>query len=753
MGNVTDAWHDIKQDLKRQRAEVTTKDLKKRPPAIAKLKPPLPPEIEERLRELGISKLYAHQVDAIGHIRDGKNVVITSATAGGKSLCYVLPLLEAFKEDNGLSAMCIYPTKALGHDQQAKLEKWETPGLMISDYDGDTPSNLRAWARANANIIFTNPDMLSAGILPNHQKWGPFLKRLRFVFIDEVHVYKGVFGSNVGLVIRRLRRLLERAGANPVFILASATIANPRELAQELTGLSFVSVDDEGARRGSKTFALVNPPMIDRQLGIRKSSNMETTAIFRSLVESGVRTIAFSRSRRSAELIYKYLLTDKGFKYKKKVQSYRAGYTPQNRRKIEKALFSGELLGVSATNALELGIDIGELEATVMNGYPGTIASLWQQAGRSGRKDEHALSVLIAGADPLDQYVIKHQEYIFGKPFEMAFINTGNPYILQKHLLAALMETPFTKDDLRIMGGYCIKALEELARQGLVRQSGDTWYALPSAFNASMINLRSTSQDLYQIVEGATGELIASVDDSRAFFEVHEGALYLHMGRGYLVTALDLMKKVAFVEECDEDHFTQPLDKTNIEVIEVLEERSFPGCGLFFGTVTVETHVNGFVRRSISGGEILGFGQLDLPTMRFETEAFWYVLTPELVEELALGEVQLAGAIHAAEHATIGLMPFFAMADRSDIGGVSTPFHYQTEGVSIFVYDAYEGGVGIARAGFERFTEVIEATRELIETCECAEGCPSCIQSPKCGNMNEPLFKKGAELLLGRLCK
>jgi len=709
--------------------------------------------LKERLSHIGINKLYVHQAEAFDLVKDGKNVLVVSGTASGKSLCYNLPVLDEMLKNKKTKALYLFPTKALAQDQLRAIKELDFPGL-VATYDGDTPRDERSRIRKQASVVLSNPDMLHYGILPAHRQWANFFLNLKYIIVDEVHVLRGVFGSNVAQVIRRLRRICHHYGSHPQFIMASATVANPEELAERLTGLDIQVVTEDGAPCGQKTWVFWNPPLIDESLGKRKSITWETTWLLGELSKEYLRTIAFSRSRKLAELVLNYERKYLGDRpdIAERIASYRAGYLPKQRRMIEERLFSGELLGVSTTNALELGIDVGALDACIMNGFPGTISSTWQQAGRAGRTVGESLAVLVAGDDPLDQYYINHPEYFFGRNFEEAIIDLDNQKIMGKHLRCAAYELPLSTADRHYFGESFEITVNSLLQSGELKERKAKWFLGSMGFPAQEVNIRSASKSVYQIVEEDTGQLLGTTESTRAFFEVHPGAVYLHQGEPYVVRALDTVEKIAFVGGASDDYYTEPREETDIQVISEIENRRIGKVELSFGQVEVTTHIIAFQKKSLDG-KVIGIEELDLPPLRFQTEAVWFTIPDEFVTRLDLDERELAGGIHAVEHAGIAMLPIFAMCDRWDIGGVSTPFHPHTAEATIFIYDGFEGGIGIARRGFWVAEEHLKTTLEVIETCPCKDGCPSCIQSPKCGNWNEPLDKKAAVGILREILK
>ena len=726
-------------------------------PSFCKLDDPLPSALQERLDFLNISSLYEHQARAISIARSGRNVMVATASASGKTLCYNLPTLEALLNDKSSRALYLFPTKALAQDQFQSLNQLACPDLFsfwdFATFDGDTPQAERAEIRRRARIVLTNPDMLHLGILPNHKSWSKLLHRLRYVIVDEAHVYRGVFGSHVANILRRLRRLCVFYGSNPQFICCSATIANPEEHAERLVGLPFEIVNEDGSSHGEKTFIFWNPPLVDEAKSSRRSSNSEATFLFTELVRKSIRSLVFTRTRKLTELIYIYSREQLGLSLAHKIKPYRAGYLAEDRRQIERELFEGRLLGVVATNALELGIDIGDLEATVLTGYPGSISSTWQQAGRSGRGSSGSLSFLIAQDNPLDQYFMRHPDSFFGKKYEYALTNPENLSILKSHLLCAAWEKPLDGNDSRFFGAAFDKAALELKEEGRLRQGSGRWYLAPSlAYPAQEVNVRSTSGKNYAVVDASLGyKLLETVEASVAFFQIHPGAVYLHQGEPYLISVLDLEGHIAVAQPIDIPYYTQTKELTDIAIMKVNQKKNYSGVEVCFGEVDVTNNVVGFKRKKQFTEEVIGEEPLDLPPQRFFTQALWFDLPPEVIGRIAEERLDFSGGLHATEHAVIAMLPLFALCDRNDIGGVSTSLHADTEKAQIFIYDAHPGGVGIAEKGFEIVTELWSATLKAVEECPCQEGCPSCIQSPKCGNNNEPLDKKAALVLLRRL--
>jgi DEAD/DEAH box helicase domain-containing protein len=723
---------------------------------FAELEKPLSLALEECLQKHKFLPLYTHQAEAINYARQGKNVIVVTPSASGKTLCYNIPVLETFLKQSDGRALYLFPTKALAQDQLRTLHEDFCPDLFkvmdFATFDGDTPPSERGEIRKNARIILSNPDMLHIGILPNHQQWSRFLRSLKYVVIDEAHTYRGVFGSHLAGVLRRLRRLCHLYGTEPQFILCSATIANPGELAEELTGLPFVVVDNDGAPHGGKDFVFWNPPLIDDGKTTRRSANSEATNLFTELLEQNIRTLTFANTRRLTELIYTYTRDKLGSikpALAKRIKPYRAGYLAEDRRQIEHDLFSGKLLGVVATNALELGIDIGDLEATILTGYPGSIASTWQQAGRSGRGKQQSLSFLIGRDNPLDQYLMRHPEFFFQKNFENALVNPSNPYILRAHLLCAAWEMPLTEADEGYFGPALTKERDELSARGVLKERRNKWFLSASiSYPAQDINIRSTSGENYSLIDTSTGALLETVESGIAFFQIHPGAVYLHQGETYLIAKLDLATHTAYCHPTQTNYYTQTKELTDLHILNTLRTKDTGHVKVYLGEVEVTTRVLGYKRKAQFTDETLGEEALDLPPQTFQTVALWFDLPERTVSRINSEQLDFAGGLHATEHAAIGILPLFALCDRNDIGGVSTVFHADTGKAQIFIHDGHPGGVGIAEKGFELIEQLWQVTLETIKECPCQDGCPSCIQSPKCGNNNQPLDKKVAQMLL-----
>ncbi|WP_328618589.1 DEAD/DEAH box helicase [Amycolatopsis sp. NBC_00355] len=828
------------------------------------------PAVVNALRDCGVPSPWAHQAEAASHAYEGRHVVISTGTASGKSLAYQLPVLSRLAAGEKTTALYLSPTKALGADQLRSVSSLDVPGVRAAAFDGDTPMVERDWVRAHANWVFTNPDMLHRGILSAHGRWAPFFRRLGCVVVDECHSYRGVFGSHVALLLRRLRRVAEHYGASPVFVLASATTASPASFASRLTGVPCVAVTDDASPRGARTVALWEPPLLEELTGengapVRRSAGAEASRILADLVVEGARSLAFIRSRRGAELAAlgaRRILSEVDPRLAGTVAAYRSGYLPEERRALEAALLSGRLLGVATTNALELGVDIAGLDAVVLAGYPGTLASFWQQAGRAGRSGDSALVVFVARDDPLDTYLVHHPAALLDRPVESAVLDPSNPYVLAPQLACAVAELPLTVPELEMFGGAAAQeVLAELAEQKLLRRRSSGWYWTSRDRPHADVGIRGTGGEQIAVVESDSGRMLGTVDPGSACFAVHPGAVYLHQGSSYVVDELDLDQGLALVHAENPDWTTTPREIVDISVLSTQEKQDFGGVSVCLGEVAVTSQVVGYLRRRPSG-EVLDSTPLDLPEQSLHTRAVWYTISSHLLgpaeppraggrdssgreqddrgaiargsgdraaagrdpgdrnlaahhavnretvadgrpvvagstggvrgsgadgeagtgghrvgtesagtvgtgeETLANGRgpvheggrtpggaglipARVPGALHAAEHAAIGLLPLFATCDRWDIGGVSTAWHEDTGEATVFVHDGHPGGAGFAERGYAAIVPWLVATREAIVSCECPTGCPSCVQSPKCGNGNEPLDKAGAVAVLG----
>ncbi len=708
---------------------------------------PLPQELEPRLRDaLPLSELYLHQRAAWDAAQRGEHVILATGTASGKSLGFNLPVLDAVAREPKTRALYLYPTKALAQDQARALGELNAPNVRAAIYDGDTPAERRWQIRKWANVILTNPDMLHVGVLPHHDRWADVLHNLRYVVVDEAHVYRGVFGSHVGNVLRRLLRLAQVYGADPQLLLASATIANPGELAEALAGVEARVVDNESAPRAERTVLLWNPELLDPELGLRASALGDASRLMAELVSRGLRTICFAKSRKAAELIHRFTAERVEAETAARLAPYRAGYTPAQRREIERRLVEGELLGVSATDALELGIDIGLLDCAISVGFPGTVASLRQQWGRAGRRS-HGLAVLVASEDALDQYFMREPDTLLERRVEAAILDHSNPRVLDGHVRAAAFEAPLDDEDRAVLGNKALERAALLPELKLTR-SGYVWAGRD--YPAAQFGLRSTTPDTFAVVEAESGTVLGIVERERAYSTVHEGAVYLHLGESYLVRELDLQARTALVTPYRGDYYTQAKKETNTAIEETVRTERRCGLELCFGRISVTERVVAYQKKSVRDQSTLETVELDLPETSFETEAIWYVPEPQQLSGLERMPT-LLGTLHAAEHSMIALLPLWAMCDRWDIGGLSTNIHFQTDAPTVFIYDGHSGGVGITERGFNAFEGWVEDTARMLEGCPCSEGCPSCVQSPKCGNLNEMLDKAGALTLLRRM--
>jgi DEAD/DEAH box helicase domain-containing protein len=716
----------------------------------------VPAEIIDAFARRGVRVPWSHQAAAACHAEAGRNVIISTGAASGKSLGYLLPALTSVLA--GDTVLYVTPAKALAADQLASIRSLGLPGVQAAAFDGDSSTAERAWARSHARYLLTTPDMLHRSLLPGHARWSGFFSRLRYVIVDECHEYRGVFGSHVAHVLRRLRRVVAHHAApggplRPVFVLASATVGTPSVCARLLTGLDAEEVTEDGSPRGPLAFALWEPPLTDVRgeagTRLRRTAAAQTADLLARLVEQDVPTLAFIRSRRGAESVALAARRALGGPEAAaaKVAAYRSGYLPEDRRDLEAALGDGRLTGLATTTALELGVDISGLDAVLIAGWPGTWSSLWQQAGRAGRNGRSAAAVLIARDDPLDTYLVRHPEILLRHPVEASVLDPGNPYVLAPHLCAAAAELALTDTDTDIFGPEAGPVVDELTRSGRLRRRPAGWYSVRRSVTGPA-GLRGAGDAPVRVVEEATGRLVGTVDEPSAQLLVHDGAVYVHQGETYLVGRLDLSDRVALVEPCDLGYTTTARDVTEVEVRGTLRHTPCGDGEVRFGDVQVTRQVTCFTRRRADNGAPLGDTPLDLPPRHLLTRAVWWTVSAAGRDRLAAAGADLAGAAHATEHAAIGLLPLFATCDRWDIGGVSADLHPATGRLSIFVYDGYDGGAGFAERGFQATRDWLGATRQAISGCDCEAGCPSCVQSPKCGTANHPLSKRGAVALL-----
>jgi DEAD/DEAH box helicase domain-containing protein len=745
----------------------------------------LHPELLSRLPFLD-GGLWSHQASAIDHVLAGESIVVATGTASGKSLCYQVPLATAALESGGkATSLLLFPTKALAQDQLRSLGTLSIRGLVPVTYDGDTPADSRQWARKHASCVLTNPEMLHMGILPFHGRWANFLKRLQYVVIDELHIYRGVFGTHLAQILRRLRRMCTYYGGNPTFVFASATIGEPQRLATELCGLPVSLIDNDGSPHGERLIGVWNPPVSAD--GIPVSGNNATSTLLAALVADGHRTIAFTRSRRGAEIVAaraQRLVPDE---LASTIKPYRGGYLPAERRALEASLFDGSLRGVAATTALELGVDIGGLDACVCNGFPGTISSFRQQIGRAGRSAQRSLSILVAGDDALDQWYAANPSELFSRKPEPVVVNVANPFVLYPHIACAAHELPLIAADAEVWAGLgtsepqlisdtepesavaepsVLELLDRLGTADVAEAFDDGIVQLVQRNQLSLVNgravwagrgspsqrvsLRSGGGSEFRIVDRGA-RLVGTVDGSRAFSTLHTGALYVHQGQQYRVEKLDLADHAAWVHPETVDEYTQARSTTDFRFVGVHTSMKVGRLTLSLGSLEVDEQVVGYERKKITTGTVLSREPLDLPASTLTTRGFWYEFGDDVIADAGLGDAQapaIPGTLHAVEHTMIGMLPLFTICDRWDVGGVSTAAHQQTGKATILIYDGYPGGAGIAELGYTAGQRHLLATLHALEHCRCSHGCPSCVQSPKCGNGNEPLDKAGAIELL-----
>lgn len=709
--------------------------------------------------------LYTHQCEAIEKLRAGKNIIITTPTASGKTLAFTIPVFEKMLKDQSCTALYLYPTKALSHDQLKGIHEFENlSGIHINPnvYDGDTPRSKRPHIRETSRIIISNPYELHH-VLPWHYKWQKFLSNLQVIVIDEAHRYRGVFGSNVAFLLRRLQRILGFYGADPQVVLSTATLANPVEFGQKLVGVPFDLVADDGSPQGKKYFMFYNP-YYD---GVGPLSiHQETKDLFLYFVQNHLQTLCFTVSRKMAELItfWSKKELEKEEHIADRITAYRAGYLPDERREIENKLKNGFLMGVTSTNALELGIDIGSLDSVVISGYPGTVISTWQQAGRAGRGTDESVVTLVAFQNPLDQYFMHHPDVFFGKSHEHAIIDLKNPYIVSGHVMCAAAELPVGKEDKEYFGDFdgILKVLE-IERLIHSTERGWVYTGRGGGRATEVVKLDTISSDIFKVV--CDGKLLETMDRTQAYREAHNGAVLLHQGETYFVEDLDLKNGVVFVKKSDVDYYTEVIKVVDITVLEEVERKEVKGVVISFGSVRVTEEYTGY--RIMKYDKVVGIEPLNLPALTFRTIGLWITIPGSVKDELwekrrkdtdikALKERSekdlknelFAGGLHGAEHAVIGVMPFHVMCDRWDIGGVSTIQHPDTGRPTVFVYDGFEGGIGLTERAYGLLGDIVGMAYELVRDCKCDEGCPACIYSPKCGNDNRPLDKKGTVLLL-----
>src|SRR6185436_9848128 len=708
-------------------------------PVYAELDPPLPGPLAQTISRGGVPRLCSHQAEGIAAVRRGENVLITTPTASGKSLVFQLPVLEEAARGGSGHGLFLFPLKALGQDQRGKLvhlaeEAGLTPDVAgCQIYDGDTPSALRAAIRKEfPRVIVSNPDMLHLSILGSWTTWGPFLADLRWIVLDELHTYRGIFGSHFHHVLQRLLRLCRAVGGDPVIIASSATAANAAEFAETLTGKRFHWIGESGAPREGRHFLLFRPVA---------SPYTAALQLFVRFLKAGLKTIVFTKARRITELLYSWLRREEP-DLAPRVASYRAGFLPEERRRIEKALFDGRLDGVISTSALEMGIDVGGLDACILVGYPGSMMASWQRSGRVGRSGRESITALVALPDALDQFFLDHPEQFLERPCERLIVDPVNDPVSRAHLICAAAELPLSRRDDQPYLERHTPRVAELVGEGHLLESED---------GAELCSLRRRPQR-YVTLRGAgaqhaimdDGRMIGTIDGVRVLHECHPGAIYLHAGRQFRIEELDREERKVQAVVVDVDYFTSPLTEKETEVLEVLKERTDGPLHAGLGRVKVTERVVGYERKRIYGQETIDQHPLDLPPVHFETVGLWWVAPRGVEETLRRRGEHYMGSLHASEHAAISLFPLLALCDRGDIGGISYSFHPQIGCGAVFIYDGYPGGVGIAARGFEDLPDLLRRVETLIESCDCESGCPSCIQSPKCGNGNRPLHKAGA---------
>jgi len=721
-----------------------------RPARYGEPQRPLPDALRQALASFGVERLFCHQVEAIDSLRGDQqdhgqdvratSVVVVTGTASGKTLCFQLPILECWLTDPTSTALFVYPTKALTQDQLRSLERYQKLGepfkFVAGTYDGDTPSDLRRKLRDRAHFILTNPDMLQQGILPHHGRWGRFFSKLRFVVLDELHSYRGVFGSHVANVMRRLRRIAAHYGANPQFVCSSATIANPQWLAEQITGVAMRLIEDDGSPRGPKTFVVWNPPLLEGSESDRISPVGEAARLMSDLITDRVQTIAFTMTRLGAELLLRSVrdrLARHGRRWQKAVSAYRAGYLPEERRDIERRLAAGELLGVASTNALELGIDIGSLDVSLLVGYPGTIASLWQQAGRAGRREGESLVILLARNSPIDQYLCWRPDHFLGRSPENAVIDRDNAFVVHGHLLSALYELAMPQSEVGLFGPYAAELLNLSSEQGFIKQLDGRHYYARTGYPAGDVNLRSASPIIYTIVDSTDEErVIGTMDETSAYTQLHTHAVYLHGAETYFVLDLDIEKKMARVEQRETNYYTQAVTESKLVLDqpdeEEPEQRQWRGCEVGHGDVTVTTVVPMFKKVKFFTRESIGFEELDLPPQTVETTAMWFVPPPRALELVRKHGRATGDALVGLANLIVEVAPLFIMCDPSDIGVVTDSSNLGRE--AIFLYDRHPGGMGFSSRAKQLLEQIMQAALEVARKCPCENGCPSCVGAP-----------------------
>ena len=717
-----------------------------RAPRLSKPSHPWPKKIQDIIASAGIQDLYGHQVEAIDLIRSGRHVVVATPTASGKTLIYNLPVVENILKNPASKALYIFPLKALAQDQLRTFEalmkysRGEAPKIAI--YDGDTSAWHRKRIReAPPNILLTNPEMIHLSLLPHHQKWADFFCGLEMVVVDEVHTYRGIMGSHMAQVFRRLRRICAFYGADPTFVFCSATVSNPAQLAQQLTGLKVDTISKSGAPLGKKHVVFINPVQGPAQTAI---------LLLKAALHRELRTIVYAQSRKLTELIAIWAGSQSG-PYAHRISAYRAGFLPEERREIEGKLARGDLLAVISTSALELGIDIGDLDLCLLVGYPGTVVATWQRGGRVGRSGQESTLVLIAGEDALDQYFMRHPENFLKQEPEAAVVNPYNTEIMSKHIICAAAEMPLKSNEPFILEEHVENAVLVLEKNGALLKSGDgTEFYSSRLAPHRHVDLRGTGSR-YNIVSSTTGKHKGEIDEFRAFKETHPGAIYLHKGDTFLVDTLDLDTKIAKVSRAKVDYYTRVRSEKNTEILEIYDSKKILITDCYYGRLKVSDQVVGYEKWRIHGKRKLSVIPLDLPTLIFETQGLWFKIPVQTQRQVEAQFLHFMGGIHAIEHAAIGIFPLLVMADRNDLGGIATPFHPQVGSAAIFIYDGIPGGAGLSRQAFKKAKDLLENTLDVIQACPCETGCPSCVHSPKCGSGNRPIDKAAAVFLLNNV--
>jgi DEAD/DEAH box helicase domain-containing protein len=754
-------------------------ELAGQPPCFAELANPLPPELRDGLARQGISGLYSHQAAAIDLIRQGKDVIVATSTASGKSLIYNIPVFENLLIDVEASALYLFPLKALAQDQLKGIEALAaqldgTPGLTAAICDGDTSAYRRKKLREQPpRILITNPDMLHLSMLGYHERWARLWASLTHVVIDEVHTYRGVFGSHMAWVLRRLFRLCRFYGREPRFLLSSATVGNPGELARDLLGRSAEVITESGAPRATRHFLFIDP--LD-------SAALAASQLLEAAIKRGLRSIVYTQSRKMAELVSLWTQGRLG-EMASKLAAYRAGFLPEDRRRIEAGLAGGELLGVVSTSALELGIDIGELDICILVGYPGTVMATWQRSGRVGRRERDSLILLVGHEDALDQYFLRHPQDFFNRPVESAVLNPENEIIAERHLLCSAAELPIAVADPLLASAAVGRVVAKMAGRGdlLLGGDGKHWYT-GRKYPHREVDLRGSGRSYLIRLAGAAGKregkndcrrgrsdsrlspppasgarpraggaVLGEVDGGRCFRECHPGAVYLHQGETWLVTVLDLEAREVTVIPKKLHYFTRTLGSKETEILEVTARVELCSFRASLGRLRVTETITGFQKRLVKGQKLIGREDLDLPPQIFETEGLWFEIPAELQDEIEREQIHFMGGIHAVEHACIAILPLLVLCDRNDLGGISQPFHPQLNRAAVFIYDGHPGGVGLCRQAFERIKELLVTAQRIIGSCPCEVGCPSCVHSPKCGSGNRPIDKAAALRVLAGL--